>query len=706
MRKRVACWLVLAVLFSVFPSVRAHSASPTVTVLLYMNGSDLESEYGAATQNLEQILSARTNPNVTLLLQTGGTRSWNNDYISPRRTQRFERSGDRFALVEVMDRVSVGEPDTLAEFIAWGVAHAPADRYILLFWNHGLGPIGGFGLDEYYACGIDLYSGDTLTLSEMHTGLATAHAATGAQFDLIGFDCCLMASLEVAQVCAPFGQVLVASEESEPEYGWDYRALLNALAGDPGMDAEALGRIIADSYYAQCKRNDVHSDATLSVVRLSEISAVTQALDQLVLQVDRAFSQVPEDFYGFTQRALRAKAYGGMTEEEGYVDMVDLDDLAWRLSDQYPAEAEAVRAAVQAAVSYQVAGWQQQQASGLAVYLPLRDREYFYESLAVYEQTQASEIYKLFVSAYALGLLDPAQMEGGVLAAYQPQDWTMAAAVTPAPEATRRLFGGRLLSPDATPPAVQRPVGGGVAEESGPAADAQENLAQAWSAFLESGTLPQAEDFFTSDIWLDEAEGYCHVTIDPDRLDRIDLIYFTLATPYEDGKLLLLGQDSNLTLDAETGDVQEWFEGYWFALDGHFVMPELVEETDAYIRYAIPALLDGKLISIHASYLWPEEADAPGTYEIHGYRNGSGLGVHDTARIFQQMEPGQVLTPLFRLYDMETGTSELVEGQPFTLDSQFSLEDEEVPDGEYATLFVVRDVLQNLYYTEYYHWEY
>ena len=135
-------------------------------------------------------------------------------------------------------------------------------------------------------------------------------------------------------------------------------------------------------------------------------------------------------------------------------------------------------------------------------------------------------------------------------------------------------------------------------------------------------------------------------------------------------------------------------------------MPELVEETDAYIRYAIPALLDGKLISIHASYLWPEEADAPGTYEIHGYRNGSGLGVHDTARIFQQMEPGQVLTPLFRLYDMETGTSELVEGQPFTLDSQFSLEDEEVPDGEYATLFVVRDVLQNLYYTEYYHWEY
>ncbi|HML46305.1 MAG TPA: clostripain-related cysteine peptidase [Clostridia bacterium] len=691
MRRRIAFGLIAALLIALLPPLRALCAQPSVTVLLYMNGSDLESENGAATNNLEQILASRESPNVTLLMQTGGTRSWNNDYISSNRTQRFERSGSRFDLVEELARTSIGEPDTLADFIAWGVSYAPADRYILLFWNHGLGPIGGFGVDEYFDCGINLYSGDTLTLSEMYEGLSKAWGATGARFDLIGFDCCLMASLEVAQVCAPFGQVLVASEESEPEYGWDYGALLNALAKDPGMDPEALGKVIADSYFAQCKRHLVQGDVTLSVVRLANIPAVTQALDQLVLRVDRAFAQEPDYFYGFTQRALRAKAYGGMTEEEGYVDMVDLDDLAWRLSDQYSAEAQAVRAAVRAAVSYQVTGWQQQQASGLAVYLPLRDREYFYESLAVYDQTQASEIYKLFVSAYALGLLDPDNVEGDVLTAYQTQSQMAASASTPQPEATRRPFVGGVL---------------GAATAKPEAAAIQEDLAQAWSVFLESDALPQADDFFTSDIWLDEQGGYCHVTIDPDRMDRIDLIYFTLATPYEDDKLLLLGQDSNLTVDAETGDVQEWFEGYWFALDGHFVMPELVEETDEYIRYAIPALLDGKLISIHASYLWPEDPDAPGTYEIHGYRNGNDAGVHDTGRILQQMEPDQVLTPLFRLYDVETGTSELVEGQPFTLSDAPALEDEEVPDGEYALLFVVRDVLQNLYYTDYFHWEY
>ena len=44
----------------------------------------------------------------------------------------------------------------------------------------------------------------------------------GQPFELIGFDACLMASVEMASVASPYAKYMVASEEVEPGSGWDY----------------------------------------------------------------------------------------------------------------------------------------------------------------------------------------------------------------------------------------------------------------------------------------------------------------------------------------------------------------------------------------------------------------------------------------------------------------------------------------------------
>ncbi|HBZ32658.1 MAG TPA: hypothetical protein DEO46_06615, partial [Lachnospiraceae bacterium] len=46
------------------------------TVFVYMNGSDLESEDGEATEDLCEMLAANISSQVNVLVETIGTKSW------------------------------------------------------------------------------------------------------------------------------------------------------------------------------------------------------------------------------------------------------------------------------------------------------------------------------------------------------------------------------------------------------------------------------------------------------------------------------------------------------------------------------------------------------------------------------------------------------------------------------------------------------
>ena len=130
-------------------ATEATKAEPTTTVLVYMNGSNLESEDGEATIDLNEMVAAGTSDKVNVLVQTMGTKKWDKTFgISGKRTQRYKVSGKGLALVDdSLGQLDTTKASTLQDFISWGAANYPADRYILLFWNHGGGPVYGFGYD-------------------------------------------------------------------------------------------------------------------------------------------------------------------------------------------------------------------------------------------------------------------------------------------------------------------------------------------------------------------------------------------------------------------------------------------------------------------------------------------------------------------------------------------------------------------------------
>src|SRR5690606_2318191 len=107
--------------------------------------------------------------------------------------------------------------------------------------------------------------------------IAGAFAGSGLAVDLVGFDACLMANLEVASVLKPHARYLVASEELEPGHGWNYGPIVQALADKVNAPTTEIAKAVVDSFI-DTPAYQGSDGKTLSVIDLSKLGAVESAL--------------------------------------------------------------------------------------------------------------------------------------------------------------------------------------------------------------------------------------------------------------------------------------------------------------------------------------------------------------------------------------------------------------------------------------------
>ncbi len=394
------------------PVQPADNSRETWSVFLYLCGTDLESDGGFATDNLNELLSVHYTGGVDIYVQTGGTAQWSNDFVDPGKTQRFHVQDGETQLVDEQALSSMGDPDTLQDFLSWGVNNYPADKMGVIFWNHGGGTLSGAEFDE-------LFDNDSLTLDELQAAFGGAQEETGGMFEFIGFDTCLMATVETANLLAPYANYLVASEETEPGGGWDYTSWAQYLSDSPGASGADLGRVICDSFYEKCASLDEEAMATLSVVDFSKLAPLVSAFDDisqdLAANVDK-----PEYFAGISRGAARSESYGGDTPGEGYTNQVDLGHLVSNIADVLPdGSATTLLSALDDAVVYQVNGENRQNATGLSLFFPMTvagDEE----NLEKYDAITASRAYTSFVDQSLSNGQDAAQQEDFVSSATEP----------------------------------------------------------------------------------------------------------------------------------------------------------------------------------------------------------------------------------------------------------------------------------------------
>ena len=237
----------------------------TWLVMLYQDADDeiLEKDIYIDLNEAERVGSSE---NVHIVAQIDRFRSGysgDGDWTSTRRyyvTRDDDLTRVSSQLLADLGEADMGSGDSLVDFVGWAVANFPADRYILIMSDHGLGWPGGWS--DPSPGGVDgsrspLASrlGQFLYLNEIDQALEIARNEAGIdKFDLIGMDACLMSQMEVYAALQPHARVAVASEEVEPALGWAYAGFLEALSSNPGMTPQDVGKLIVQSYVREDQR--------------------------------------------------------------------------------------------------------------------------------------------------------------------------------------------------------------------------------------------------------------------------------------------------------------------------------------------------------------------------------------------------------------------------------------------------------------------
>ena len=73
-------------------------------------------------------------------------------------------------------------------------------------------------------------------------------------FELVGFDACLMSNIETANVVNDYSKYMIASEDLEPEDGWNYEWLSSLKSESNG---EEIGKEIGNRYEEFYKDKDI-----------------------------------------------------------------------------------------------------------------------------------------------------------------------------------------------------------------------------------------------------------------------------------------------------------------------------------------------------------------------------------------------------------------------------------------------------------------
>ena len=355
---RTLFFLSMAVLtvFCMAGGAAAEAAQRKLTVLVYMCGSNLESSGGSASADIREMTEADVNPQQTgLLVMTGGSDTETGDFSSGK-TRILEIAGGRKRILLEEDALNMGEQETLARLIRYGMENRPAERYALVLWDHGGGPLEGVCWDETH----DM---DHLSLDEL-TG-ALAEALPDQKLSWIGFDACLMSSLEVAGQMAPYADYMIASQETEPATGWNY-CFLTGIEND--ADGAETGRRIVDAYFEG--QEDTREILTLACTDLSAAEEAIRAMDPLFSPLSKRLDR--QQFQSLSGLRMSTTGFGKAapgTSATGY-DLVDVRDLVSRFDSTE--EAEAFLKLLDRAVVYSRSN--EAGANGLTLYHPYANK--------------------------------------------------------------------------------------------------------------------------------------------------------------------------------------------------------------------------------------------------------------------------------------------------------------------------------------------
>ncbi len=381
----------------------AKGEEGTWLIMLYQDADDptLEEDIYTDLNEAERVGSSEKVTIVAQIDRYDGEFEGEQDFTS---TKRFLLSQDDDLAVinseeiEDLGELNMADGQTLVDFATWAIQTYPADRHVLILSDHGTGWPGGWtdpdpenDAENMMIDGFD----DMLYLPELESAYAAIIENTGIdKFEIIGYDACLMASLEVLSATAPYARYTVLSQEVEPSMGWAYTSFLEKLTRNPEMSGADLARTIVDSYIvedvivideeARTKYSEIYYEGVISEEQLREdlIKTVTlsaidlEALPDLITALDNlavAMSDINQKMVAAARTRTRSfESVFGDDEPSPYIDlghfarMIQKESGSPEVSDA----ADKINAALNDAVIAEMHGASMKSSTGISIFFP------------------------------------------------------------------------------------------------------------------------------------------------------------------------------------------------------------------------------------------------------------------------------------------------------------------------------------------------
>lgn len=314
-----------------------------------------------------------------------------------------------------------GDPETLISFCRWAMEDYPADNVMLVLSNHGTGPIdppsgkvinpselfffnpliNKFELDRSIGF-LDLIStmekeqrgicwddstGNYLTNQKLDAALNTVckECLGNKKFSIIGFDACLMSTIEITNIIKKYADIMVSSQEVELGTGWHYDDVLSPFQNG-SLDKTSFAEHIVNQYAKVYTK--ITNDYTLSAIDLNKVDSIEANINDVSTVLLECIKNQTGNSVKNSIKLSGSPSLCTHFDEPSYKDLdhfysnlldglrkfnLTTPELTKKLTTQLKALLEQGRLLIQDAVIANVAGKNLSNAKGITIYLP-KDR--------------------------------------------------------------------------------------------------------------------------------------------------------------------------------------------------------------------------------------------------------------------------------------------------------------------------------------------
>ncbi len=680
------------------------SGKDVVTVMIYLCGSDLESEHSMATADLNEMLHASLNDDkVNVIVETGGAKKWNNSVISNKTNQRYRVTSRGLQILDKdVGKKSMVDPNTLTSFIQFCAKNYPADRYMLIMWDHGGGAISGYGYDQT--------ASGTMTLDKINSALKKG----GVKFDFVGFDACLMATLETALVTEPYADYLIASEESEPGTGWYYTNWLTKLSKNTSIGTVELSKTLIDDFTDVSKKNYPGCNTTLSIVDLAEFAGtVPDAFNAFSSDISKMLDD--KDYKQVADARADAREFGVSAK----VNHIDVIDFATKIGSS---KSKAFANALKGCVKYNRTSVSMKNSNGLSIYFPYSSFKSMNSAVSLYSTIGVSSEYSRCIKSFA------SLAAGGQIA-------TGGTASSP----YGSLFGDYGSTPSSSSGDILSTLLGGYLGGSG-GNDPMSSLFGGSQSFYGGSSSGGAMDFLGgilgggSDSWFDSGRALSYkdyydensltvadmettekgdeyvLSLSKDKWDLVKSVRINVFAK-EDDHYVDLGMDNADVIDANgepmldgDGDLRIKFDNTWMTVNKQLVAYYFMQSVEDGEHWAevgyVPILLNGERYYMFIVF----------DNEIAGHEDGYVAGVQPVydesetptlSKGFIQLNDGDKIDFILDCYNADGSyENSYIYGKQITVKGNLSVGYMDLGDLECDVTYCLTDIYGNEFWTE------